>query len=399
MNDEANLMDRVHKLTYSGAKIRGKRLFFPSLTRYRMELRRAHKYVLDAEASRIAARLSQRQEKMRLWSVLARLPFDAVWLEFDLHAMMRELDSLGTLRKPFKPEEVAPRTGFLLAREAETRWWATEFTEFNEANSVFPEPVTFVFDPDGSPLTPVTGSTSWNQLSLSALAGEERYASRMIIRSGETETEVRTTPESIYFGSFWDGSQGAGGIPLDQPFLSPLHFKIGAVPEPTWLELLADDERELVSVVAADADERAGGLRRLVTILGMINEVPDGREFVSGRPGRMSVGSHSLPYFGHSVVRIRVPKRRNPVKYVERIMNRNARAQRRRAHSVAGFWRMVQKGTGHALECRHVPSTEAVDGVSTCLRCGRRIRWIPSYTRGDATLGWVYQDERRITGR
>src|SRR6516225_9761979 len=138
------------------------------LLRYRQTLRRAYHFMLDDDAVRLSVRLSQENsDKLQLWSILARLPYDTVWLEWDEYISLHEAEQLGLSPPDFK--ECSQEIGWLLQKDmdSDTRWYATEFTKVD--GRVFIYPIVVVFDPDGDILKPVSGCIALNELTMSKL--------------------------------------------------------------------------------------------------------------------------------------------------------------------------------------------------------------------------------------
>src|SRR3954462_7817669 len=92
--------DDVHRATYTH-KVFKEEACAVVLRQYRAALRAAQRIVLDDDAVRLACQLASDRGKMDLWSVLARLPYDKLWIEFDLAVKLREWERLGSLAKPF----------------------------------------------------------------------------------------------------------------------------------------------------------------------------------------------------------------------------------------------------------------------------------------------------------
>lgn len=400
-------MDQVHRMTYKG-NFWNSKVVDPSpelLRKYRTELRGAHKFVLDDPATRLVASLSGNRDKMGYWSILARLPFERLWIEFDNHTMIDELSKVGRLTGGrglrddgtfVKPDfdQIGKKVGYLLVREGETRWWAVEFVDAStvrDSVDVYVSPVIFLFDPDATSSNPVTGSTFWQAPSLSHLDDPLLNKTNVTVVSEGKEAGVFVQPESLYWGMIEDKAKVSTDPNIaPEPISAFVNNKVGAVLEPCWNDMwhrAGKDHTKYGELIQLDVRERAGTLRRLITILALINSAPDDRVSVKSRPGSMSVGMNRLKYFDHSMITIKVPKTKSAVNFYERLLTRNAREMRRRAHNVRGYWRTLERGK--KIVCRHEPMSEAVDNKSSCHKCGMQIMWIPEHVRGDATLGWV----------
>jgi hypothetical protein len=388
--------DEVHRSTYDKRFVKLGLQTEDVLRRFRMMLRHAQRFVLDDDAVRIACALSLNRRRLDLWSVLARLPYDAVWIEFDLQTKLKEWERYGTLLSPLDHHADARKCGYLMHRDvgSSTRWIAQEYSSVSpdviplpasvaKPGDILALPSAFVFDPNGDELNPVTGSTTWKSLTLSA----QGFPTVPMHITSRHEHIHRYSHEASIEQAFAGDVRVVNEDPLEIVPGPWTQHKVGIIPSPAWTHMT---KKRLWGNIAADAKERIGVLRWLVTALAMINDVPKTTKLIKGRPGRMVARMHSLNYFDHHIVSINVPKG-SGVRYAERALNRQAVQAHRKRHSVRGHWRVIEYGKRFPVLCTHEPVE--IDGdYALCQRCERLIRWIPNHHRGDARLGFVKHD-------
>jgi hypothetical protein len=401
------MMDDVHRFLFKGWKgSKNNETFQFHLRRYREQLRRARRFVINDDMVRLTCHLAHEQPKIGTWAVLARLPYDTIWIELDLHTKVHEFESMGTLQHPFDPSQVSPRAGYLMQREPDsTRWIATEFVYLSKEKEftwegfdknpnpwstddaeIVPSPTVIVFDPEGTSFRQVTGSTILKSPTYSFM--DDSIPLRCEIQVGNHLVETMIDPEFALVGMYEPPETGV--IPIDQVRAVPpawAQFKVAAVPEPLWAAHYSDPKKHkgLMRLVAHDMQERAGLLRYLICLLGSMNDAPTSHRDVKGRKGERTVGAHRLKYFDHSVVTINVPKSK-ALKFVSRELDKAATQAQRALHQVRGHYRVIEYGHRLPYVCRHVPLLME-DGVGFCERCERMIRWIDDHQRGDPRLG------------
>ena len=380
-------MDEVHRFTYKGfSEHRHNKNHHRVLARFRQSLRQAQRMVIDDDAVRTICELSH-DNKFDLWCILARLPFDTLWVEFDLHVKVKHWADLGTLAHRFEPDQVSRECGYLIQKDLDTstRWVAHEFVAVKDKKPWFvtTQPVTLIFDPNGSPLQPVRGTTLWGKPTLSLEPGVPKIPIIGDLGEGRV-VEGRGDVEYGYAGSFRIGDE-------DDPYpVMPAHwteYKVGASLCPIWASALKRENH--LKVAASDAKERGGALRWLVTALATINDVPNTVRSVHGRQGHMQVpGAPPLSYFSHNVVTLKIPKR-NGIRYAAAAMTKEATGRHNKWHPVKGHWRHIEYGKKLPYFCRHIPSRVEGD-VAWCERCERKLRWIElPHGRGSGALGYV----------
>jgi hypothetical protein len=372
--------DRLNALTFQN-KISGIRLGDPArgiLTKYRMRLRDAERFTIDNEAVRLICQLSYQRDRMAAWSCLARLPYDTVWFEFNLHEKCREFERMGTLSSPFDPDEVGATVGYLMYRDGPpgtTRWIAHPFYEMHTGEMVSGL-IAFLFDPEGQPNAPLRGSEIWQSPTLSLrpgfpkARGEYPYGSIITIDQ-----------EALLAGDFnYDGSSVVAG----DWFIN----RGGAIVDPFWEKQLARQGNDKINqMIAPQVKEEAGIVRWLVTLLTAINTLPKDIRSVPTTTKTRVVAGRRLKPLSHNTIAIKLPRDDRVVR-ARAIMDHAVSADPRPWHKVIGHWRVIERSKAHGRVCRHLP-TMVESGVAICERCELMVRWISDYHRGDMKVGIV----------
>lgn len=403
-------MDRVHSFLFT--KKLGTRRFDPAtlrvMARYRTELRRAEKFVVDDDTVRLICHLSHEKQRLEAWSFLARLPFDVCWFEFNLHAKVSEFHKMGRLSKPFNPEEVSPNVGYLFYRDdagsVSPRWVVTQFYEV--AGETLPGLLSYVFDPNGSDYDPVKGSTYWKSRTLSAIPGFPRLP--VVANIGAVNIATTCDAEILATGDMhlaWQNPDGEGVIiPKGTEYETDkdgnmifhadnvsvvrggewAHSRMAVIPDPWWQSFRQPSHHTL----ATEVREEMGHIRYLVTMLAAINSIPREIKQAQTIPGRRTIGGNVLPYFQHRTVTLRVPNDNRVVWARKRLDTefKNAPVPYQR---VRGHWRIIDPGRSALLHvCRHEPAlVENNHGI--CGKCEMLITWVKDHQRGSPEFGIV----------
>lgn len=419
------MMDLAHAFTF-GKKFDGNALDQRALNvlrKYRMELRRSEKFVLDDDAVRLICDLSvEAVEKdkgdslLRGWAYLARLPYDDFWVEMSLHAKVRRMAELGTLRIEHPNlREISPTIAYQFSRDDEsgspTRWIARDYILFKDRIS--PGLLAYVFDPEATELEPVRSSRKWRSTTLSARPEIGKIPGRLADGSKEMEVD----PEDVLLGTLQkleelSTRQKEATVSMDvvsSGIGAPgwLRAKLAAIVDPFWE---AYGSRyvggRVFALIAMEVMEQAGTARWLISMLAAINAIPRDVVPVPARPGRRHVGANVLPYFQHRTLRLRLPRDDRIVHVLERaaFAADAARNAPRPWHRVRGHWRIVERGVAKGRRrgqawCRHVPAATDEAGLGRCGRCGLLIRWVAQHHRGDPTLGIVEHTYVATTGK
>jgi hypothetical protein len=385
--------------------------------RYRQKLRQAQRFVLDDDSTRLCCSLSHEQDRLEGWSFLARLPHDPMWIEYNLHAKVREMERLGALTLPFDPEVVSPRIGYLLYREDpksdSPRWIAHCFCEDSESDRGYLAYTTWMFDPEGDPRTPLRGSTLWGLPTLSLRPGFPKVQVTMQTQDNNgVKLRCMADPEIIVSGLYrWNKdlmevcSDGKTlGIPVkfrdDGTFDATgtdaisgpewLMPKMAVLVDPWWEAFAAKHMKkaDLTKAVLKQCQEERGAFRYLMTLLASINGLPKHVKPINPSKVRRTIGINAVPYFSHNNLTITIPGEERVVR-AKTILDKETRnaIKHRRWHMVRGHWRVIEFSKRTYL-CRHTP-TMVEHGLGICTRCELLVRWIDAHERGDQALGVV----------
>lgn len=407
------LMDKVHRMTfepkYAGFKLDQKAQAI--VRSYRMQLRRAEKFVIDDEVVRLVCGLTGTRDRDPL-AVLARLPHVPMWLEFDQHVKAKTFEAMGRLVNPLELDKIPQHCGLLMYYDGEStsRWIAHTFSDFF-TRTAGPGLLTFMFDPEGDAFNPVRGSVTWRSPTLSLRPGFPKIPAAVGLENGGRYTipkgsDVNHLEEVLNHGlikseidaEYILGGDLQPGNDPDEPIKPADWFasRGAAILDPVWDHLVGHSKNidRINSFIAAEVRENAGMLRWIVTLLAVINGLPRDVRPVVTRPGRIQVGSSMLPYFQHNSISITVP-RDNRVVWAKKILDHEARNSRRAWHKVIGHWRVIERGKKMTHFCRHMP-VMVEKGVAVCERCEMLIRWINPHERGDPTIGIVDHPQYKV---
>jgi hypothetical protein len=295
----------------------------------------ARRFVLDDGASSFLSDLAHanfvqgRAQALRAIESsrhLARLPHALMWVEYDARAERRrtleayEAQAVtsvsvwnGTPGRLAPPDELVPHVGWLLEQHPQvvTAFRMTQFHGLGDG-LVVQDPFDFAWVADDEAVMP------WEVLPMRGV-GPEALAELATGIVGYRSTRVAMLPN------------------LMAPRLT---------------------ERQQRAMFYEGAAE----LRRALTLLSAINDVPVGVRQVEQSRGFVARGRYRR-FLSHSVISILLPKGRDP----RRVARDAIAAARRRAHQVRGHWRR---------DWRHE---------------GLRI-WVHEHQRGDASLGFVTHD-------
>ncbi len=341
---------------------------------YRGLIRRARPYTLDDDATALITELASGptiNDKLATYRILARLPFETVWIELNYEARYYARVALGTSFGD-KPKDTPDRMGWLLERLSDTTWRATtviryahpEATEsgrtvdtFGAVHVISTEgPVdfrSFVRDPIARQAVqeinkphPDRGSSI-----IAALAwGFGEQASRP--KAGESKTVSIGLPEHLH---------GANAVDLATSWEPIMHRVSKGLPS---VKIAKTKKHMLESAI-----ELQGDLRFLMAALATINEVP--LTYADFRPpGTRRIAGGMKQFMVNRVVTIAIPKKRGRTNKVMKML-RLAEVRMRR-HEVGGYWKRVH----------------FKDRVE--------LRWIGNYWRGDSALGYVNQEREVV---
>ncbi len=384
--------DEVNRWTYKSnifMDMKDVRTSRSEMMKIRMWLRQAHRYVMEDDMTVALTEASNPGDvdQFKYWSLLARLPHDVMWLEFDQHVRLGIADKLKKLDHGYDPSQVSQFCGFLLIRDPQShaKWLAIEFQRLE--GEVISGPIAFVFDPDGvatidmisepEDLTNVSalGYTHINDLVKGHHFQGHEYS---LLGFADPENKDRTmAPE-------WALN------------------KVGAVLDPLWMnqfkkaqEVGGQRFKQFGNVIVETLNENRGSLRFLITVLAAMNNVPTTTRVVKPRRGYKPVGMNKVPFLDASVINLMLPKTRK-IDYIRNKIKMGYAKHRR--HSVTGYYRRVTRNSSRVTTfCHHVPLSSSSSEHIICARCNHEIIWVASYERGDSNLGWV-DHSYRITG-
>lgn len=375
MKQSLMTMDAVHGWTF-GRKMRSYRITPESITaqsHYRMALRRAQKYTLDGDALRTVCEASYDQSVLESCCTLARLPYDTMFIELDLHAKLIYGAESGRMLAPLDLSKCAERMGLLFQKDipsdtTSARWTVTTFYHSPSMNEAFPSVLLYTFDPEGAAHSTVKGSSLW---------GTPPINSDSCFAFKDPDGQP-VTPQQLAVGIFskihkklisrWVDSSSVSMNPWWRPF--------------PGIETTIDQQ----------PTEELGALRWMVVLLGLLNSGIHTTRPRKSMMGTRLVHSHVLPYLQHHEISITLPVP-NRISYVKKSINAALHNMPRAWHQVAGHWRCI--GRGKRLDrrpgqcvCRHEP--EMIEsGLAICRKCALKLRWINNHSRGDPTVGIV----------
>jgi hypothetical protein len=416
---DLSFMDRVHDWTFLKRTFQGdplSREVQAVQARLRAKLRHAQRFIVDDDAIAITAGLSREFKRLEAWSFLSRLPYDCMFLQFNL---WHKVESLRALDNPPLMEPVDDRTskilGYLLFRDTDGPspvWVAHEFYQNNEGHPYIGM-LAYVFDPEGDTMWPIRGSKFWHSPTLSLRRGFPRLPIRIIANQTADNMKGKSiwceaAPEIALCGVYDPVGDSAptyedekGDLHIEGDYLTapPWFVNRGAVIiDPWWDNFFAarwrDDPDRVHRVISHEMNECRGAMKFLIALLGAINGLPRDVRPIVTRTGKRPVGMHMLPYLGHSHLKLTIP-RDNRVIY-RRMDHATGVAQTRRQHYVRGHWRVVERGKRVTFLCRHMP-TMVENGLGMCENCEMLIRWIPQALRGDPEKGMVDHEFYDVT--
>ncbi len=332
---------------------------------YRGLVRRARPYMLDDDATALITELASGptiQDKLATYRILARLPFDVMWLEFDYEPRFLARVALGTSVGE-KPVDAPERMGWLLERLTDTSWRATTViqyaasaTESGRTVDVFG--VAHIVSTEG----PVE-FRSWTR---------DQHMRQAVVDANKPEPGH---PVALLSAMAWGfGAAPASGSNVYSISLPQHLYGSNAVDlPPSWEPIIEKVSKGVPSEkvkltrrhMTGSSVELQGDLRFLMAALATLNEVPVTYTDVRP-PGTRRIGGQIKEFMVNRVVKIALPKRRGRANKVLKLLK--LAEVRMRRHEVSGYWRRTKMPDGTVER-----------------------KWINSYMRGDASLGYVRQ--------
>lgn len=257
--------------------------------------------------------------------VSARLPFETVWIEYNLrNAQVRSTEILG---ESYHPKESPRDEGWLLRRHPYFETAIQLLITNRGETDRWTFPIAYAWSTDET-IPP------W----------------RSVIPKGSTSDSVLAT--------------GIGG------YHSP-HVTI------CESDLMGPLTRYRHDALEGLVREWVGVLRRCWALLATINDIPILRTEATHSRGFVAQGRYRK-YLDCTTITLRVPQDE-----FRKIARKAVAAVRRRAHEVRGHWRKDWRNPG-AISCKHEWQED-----QTCRLCHGHRLWIREHERGDPDLGIV----------
>lgn len=353
---------------------------------YRGLIRRARPYTLDDDATSLITELASGptiRDKLPTYRILARLPFDVVWIELNYDARYLARVALGTSVGE-KPVDVPDRIGWLMERIDDTTWrattvfrYSTEVTGSERRADVFP--VVHIVSTEG----PLAYSSKVKDPDIRAAVEK---LNEPLKASEVNETCAMNVAPTLMWGFGVEevdeplniSRQKDGGTLFNISLPSHLNDSNAIDLAPSWEPLVhshsdgtsSSKRYETLRYMTDTCKELKGDLRFLMAALATINEVPLIYADVR-RPGTRRIGGGVRPYMMNRVVTIAIPKKIGRTNKVMKML-RLAEVRMRR-HEVSGHWKRVRFKDGRIER-----------------------RWITEHMRGDASLGYVRQEREVV---
>lgn len=397
---EIPLYDDVNRWTFNQPKDIRPEFSMPNtkegeqaLRRYRIQLRRAERFYFEDDFMEKVLELSSDFKKIKNWANLARLPYDAMWIEFDCHKKVQWSRDQNTLRDMnVNWDEVPRRAGYLLETiDKETGAWAcTPFFDRTQGQAdIVPDVVSYFFAPEGPSHMVMNPPKPWDSTEFSSHGDDFRermnaYAhiglgitvsekdKNTIVRVPEFENRIQYANEPLFHLALQKRAKTFHGMPDKMDRVEKLGHAVG-------------------KVVRMALQEDAGVFRWIIAALALMNAAPVVKHYFGPATGHRMKRGKDIPFMGHNLITLKLPKTK-PLRYLTTLLNRaSADRRKNRAHMVRGHFRQIEAGVLLPFKCKHEP-TSVTHGVGYCLRCERQIKWIAPHQRGDAGVGWVNHD-------
>jgi len=398
--EEASLADKFVATTYDLPKrwklnAHERKKIEPILQSYRVDMRKAHKFVLDDEFCRYATEISSTTPPERLLARIqyATLPFEVTWVEFDLKTKVRCMRALhGMDDTHFDYSEVADRMGLLLRRLSDTEILAELAVESaQDSESYVGTMICYFFSTSGEHEWTVTDGT--------------RYGCQTMPMDPSAYVPPKDYDEwltQIGAASLWSyTTKGQSGMlekasDIKKLRLPSLLLKHGILGFGRMFYIAASlpryktetGKKAVSDLVSHEIGEFAGMCRWIVILLAMLNEVPVDKKLVQPGGKIRHRLNHSRPLVDYHKLTLRLPKL-DPIKFIEKQL-RTAGA-RRRQHPVRQHWRHYLEPV-HCGPGQHEWEFDHEEGYALCGKCKSYMRRIPDHLRGDPSLGFVQHD-------
>ncbi len=363
---------------------------------YSSLIRRARPYTLDDDAVELITELGSGPtiaEKLAIYRILARLPFDTIWLEIDYNARYNARVKIGTSVGE-KPKDTPDRMGWIMERITDTVWRATTVVRYNKESDAVKNGGGWTVDTFGAVhVISTEGKLSFNSFvrdpamrdgvyevnEKTSFFDKEQNDGAALIQAMMWGFGAKEWPRDEKYNFFQESSE------LKQNITLPRHLAgCNAVDLPqSWEPIVekvcngtpSSKKAETMKLMYKSALELQGDLRFLCAALATINEVPVTYTDVQ-QPGSRMIGGRLRPYMINRIVTIAVPKKRGRITKVMGMLRLAEKRMRR--HEVSGYWKVVRSGPNGSIKER---------------------RWINEYMRGDASLGYVRQEREVVKSK
>lgn len=407
--EEASLADMFLAETYTIAKRLGlnahqTKAVEPILNSYRIDLRKAHRFVLDNEFNRFATEVSSTTPSSKLLARLqyATIPYETTWIEFDLRTKVRTMHEVYHVdNSNFDWSQVADRLGLIIKRLSDTEATVELVCETFGDYGLIGTTLCYFFSTREYDFTVRDARGGCRPMII-----PDNVRNALI--SGKVDEEVRRIISDdkllqIGSGSLW-GYKTDGGSTVIQSAKQMRDIAVpvflarhGCLGTGRMREILAavtrgQDNEVYGEKVAADlllqeTIEFTGMCRWIVTVLAFLNEVPISTQTIHPK-GHIRTGLVGRrPLMDYHKVTLLVPKTK-PIQFIERKFRT---AARRRAHDVRAHWRTYLHDQ-HCNREEHAWEYDHDEGYRLCGKCMAFGRLIREHVRGDPKLGWVRKD-------
>jgi len=396
---EPSLADLFIANTFmEGQKLFGKnrKLVTEAMLRYRLDMKKAHRFMLDDTFTEMVTRLSSVPSQKTLARLqMATLPYDTTWIEFNLRVKVRVLRAMYK-KNTSDLSDISPRMGMLLQRISDTDAVCTLVSEVD--GMATPHLTCYFFSTTEKDFA--LESKIYFGCSPGVVYGDDNSSDTSLpqYEVDRDEMERRALSDSTGKASLWgytyghpSGMMGPGHDDMMTPRFLLRHGDVGFSRMYTaYVPLMqGENAQRFHDLVLAELNEFTGHIRWTVTLLAMLNEVPVHSELVTPSH-QMKVGHFKKhQYVDYHKVSLRLPKK-NPVPYFERKL-REGPERRHRAHEVRAHWRTYL----HEEHCKydeHAWEYDHDEGYRLCGKCMAFGRLIHEHIRGNADLGWVRKD-------
>ncbi len=337
---------------------------------YTSLVNRARPYSFDDDAVDFITEIASGYnigDKLSIYRRLGRLPFDVVWFEFDYTARFRALCEHSSLSGPM-PKDAPIRMGWLIQKLTDISWRSVNVVMYNPDHTASGRSI----DTFGIAHVLATEGKLTNFKSVI----QDASIRQAVMEMNETD-EIFNGEDGVSMCQAIAWGFGKNNLDGSMTISMPRHLdNTNAVDLPkSWepiIQRVGDGMpsrmiKETKTHMLNSAKEIQGDLRFLVAALATINNAPMIYEDFR-RPGTRKIGGNLKPYMVNRIVRIGVPKSRGRVAKIMKELRLAERAMRR--HEVSGYWKNVRSGPGRKTVTK---------------------KWVDSYWRGDASLGFVNQ--------